>query len=104
MPKYPWKNYSPLRTHDFDEGVAHNGVQPGVLFVCRNCLRRFKFDPGAHTTWAVGAPSDDFLALRDSVTRRWVSEWCSGGPATGDAEDSKQIKLAVHSRRKQHAS
>ena len=94
MPKYPWKSYSPLRTHDFDEGLLTEGSQPGVLFVCRNCSRRFKFDSMARRTWAVGE-GNNYLALQDAVSRRWISETCSGGPNDGDAADSKRIKVAV---------
>ena len=39
MPKHPWRFYSPLRTHDFDDGIPLKGREPGRLFVCRNCLK-----------------------------------------------------------------
>jgi len=92
MPKYPWKTYSPLRTHDFDDGVSMNGAQPGDLYVCKNCGRRFKFDRDMHRTWAVGT-GQRYLALHDSISSRWIAESCSGGPNANDAEDSKRIKL-----------
>jgi len=91
MPKYPWRSYSPLRTHDFDEGVLLNGREPGMLFVCRNCLRRFKYDSSEHRTWAVGK-ARGFSALESSVSARWLSEVCAGGPSSTDEEDSKRIR------------
>lgn len=94
MPKYPWKSYSPLRTHDFDEAVFVDGNQPGQLFVCRNCGRRFKFDSGEHRTWAVGK-GQTFAALQDAISSRWISEACAGGPNKHDENDSKRIKLRV---------
>jgi hypothetical protein len=94
MAKYPWKSYSPLRTHDFDDGVPLNGSQPGQLFVCRNCGRRFKFDSEARRTWAVGK-GRSFLALQDTISSRWISEACAGGPNEHDESDSKRIKLCV---------
>jgi hypothetical protein len=94
MGKYPWKSYSPLRTHDFDDGVLVNGGQPGQLFVCRNCGRRFKFDSTARRTWAVGK-GRSFPALQDAITSRWISEACTGGPNEHDESDSKRIKLGV---------
>ena len=97
MPKYPWKSYSPLRTHEFDDGVSTQGPEPGVLFICRSCSRRFKFDSIARRTWAVGE-GRSYLALQDAVSRRWVSESCSGEPNEDDAEDSKQVKLRVVER------
>jgi hypothetical protein len=94
MPKYPWRSYSPLRTHDFDDGVPLKGREPGQLFICRNCQRRFKYDSSMHATWAVGkAPR--FLGLDSSVTRRWLSEGCAGGPSHADEDDSKRIKRRV---------
>lgn len=97
MPKYPWKSYSPLRTHDFDDAVFHDGHEPGNLFICRNCHRRFKFDSDEHRTWAVGK-GRSYLALKDAVTSRWISEPCSGGPNKTDAEDSKRLKSATPRR------
>jgi hypothetical protein len=94
MPKYPWKSYSPLRTHEFDDGVFRDGVDPGHLFVCRNCHRRFKFDSGAHRTWAVGK-GRRYLPLQDAVSGRWISEPCSGGPNAKDEEDSARVKLRL---------
>ena len=104
MPKYPWKPYSPLRTHDFDDGVFHDGEEPGNLFVCRNCHRRFKFDPYEHRTWAVGNAGSSYLALQDAVTRRWISETCSGGPNKTDTQDSKRLKSAAARRREASTS
>jgi len=92
MPKYPWRFYSPLRTHDFDDGVLLKGREPGQLFVCRNCLRRFKYDSWAHTTWAVGK-GRGFSALESSVSSRWLSEYCAGGPSHADEQDSKRTKM-----------
>jgi hypothetical protein len=94
MPKYPWQSYSPLRTHDFDDGLPVKGKEPGQLFVCRNCQRRFKYDSSTHTTWAVGKPRS-FLALEGSISRRWVGEWCAGGPNVADEADSKRTKRRV---------
>jgi hypothetical protein len=94
MPKYPWRFYSPLRTHDFGDGVLLKGREPGRLFVCRNCLRRFKYDSSAHTTWAVGK-ARGFPALDSSVSSRWISEQCTGGPAHEDEEDSKRTVADV---------
>ena len=91
MPKYPWKSYSPLRTHDFADGVFLDGPEPGDLFVCRNCHRRFKFDSDVHRTWAVGK-GRSYLPLHDAVSSRWISEPCSGGPNEKDKEDSKRLK------------
>jgi len=91
MPKYPWQPYSPLRTHDFDDGVFVDGPQPGNLFVCRNCNRRFKFDSAAHKTWAVGK-GRTYFALHDSVSSRWITQPCSGSPNEQDEEDSKRVK------------
>ena len=88
MPKYPWKPYSPLRTHDFDEGLALEG---GDLFVCKTCGRRFKFNREAHRTWAVG-DGKGYLPLQDSVSSRWIAEPCSGGPNARDVQDSKRVK------------
>ena len=47
MSKYPWRFYNPLRTHDFGDGILLKGREPGRLFVCRNCFRRFKYDSEA---------------------------------------------------------
>ena len=94
MAKYPWKSYSPLRTHDFDDGVLVKGRQPGQLFICRNCRRRFKFDAAERRTWAV-AGGRGFPALQDAVSSRWVAEFCTGGPSAHDEDDSKRIKLLV---------
>ena len=91
MPKYPWKSYSPLRTHDFGDTVFRDGEEPGDLFVCRTCERRFKFDSDAHRTWAVGKGRSS-PALHDSVSSRWISEPCSGVPSAKDADDSKRLK------------
>jgi len=90
MPKSPWRFYSPLRSHDFDDGVPKKGREPGRLFVCRNCLRRFKYDSSTRTTWAVGK-GRRFAALESSVSGRWVGESCAGGPGQADEEDSKRI-------------
>ena len=92
MPKYPWKTYSPLRTHEFEDGIPLDGAQPGQLFECKNCGRRFKFDREEHRTWAVGK-GRSYLALHDSISSRWIAEPCSGGPNANDAEDSKRVKL-----------
>jgi len=94
MPKYPWRFYSPLRTHDFDDGVPLKGREPGQLFVCRNCGRRFKYDSVAHLTWAVGK-GREFSALASSVSSRWISEQCAGGPSRTDEEDSKRLRSRV---------
>ncbi len=91
MPKYPWRSYNPLRTHDFDDGVLLKGREPGRLFVCRNCLRRFKYDATERRTWAVGN-GRSFPALESSVNTRWVLEGCTGGPGESDQEDSKRLR------------
>jgi len=91
MPKYPWRSYSPLRTHDFDDGLVVKGREPGQLFVCRNCQRRFKYDSSMHETWAVGK-ARSFLALESAVSLRWISEGCAGGPSLADEDDSKRVK------------
>ena len=89
MPKYPWRSYSPLRTHDFEDGILLKGREPRRLFVCRTCLRRFKYDSWARTTWAVGK-AQGFPPLENSVNNRWISERCAGGPGREDEEDSKR--------------
>jgi len=94
MPKYPWRFYSPLRTHDFDDGVALKGREPGQLFVCRNCGRRFKYDAETHVTWAVGK-GRNFSALDRAVSLRWITEQCAGGPSGADEDDSKRLKSRV---------
>jgi hypothetical protein len=94
MPRSPWRFCSPLRSHDFDDGAPLKGREPGRLFVCRNCLRRFKFDSSAQRTWAVGK-GRGFRALERSVSGRWLSEECAGGPSHADEEDSKRIASRV---------
>ena len=94
MPKYPWRMYSPLRTHEFDDGVSLKGQEPGQLFVCRTCGRRFKYDAVAHTTWAVGK-GQGYSALQSSVTSRWITEYCAGNPSRADEEDSKRFRSRV---------
>jgi hypothetical protein len=88
-PKYPWRSYSPLRTHDFivapSESPSHLRV-----FVCRKCDRRFKFNAGDHTTWAVARDANS-SALQDAVNTRWLSEPCVGRREADEA-DGKLIK------------
>jgi hypothetical protein len=89
-PKYPWRSYSPLRTHDFVEGIFKSS--PSLrFFVCRRCDRRFRFDPDEHTTWAVGT-DENLSALHSAANRRWLSEQCVGQRSEVDREDSKRIK------------
>jgi hypothetical protein len=94
MPKYPWRFYHPLWTHDFGDGILLKGREPGRLFVCRNCFRRFKYDSLAHRTWAVGKALS-FPPLENSVNSRWMSEQCAGGPGHEDEEDSKRTVSLV---------
>ena len=94
MPKYPWRDYSPLRTHDFDDGVRLKGREPGELFICRKCRRRFKYEPETRITWAVGNDRS-YSALQDAVSSRWVSEPCPLAPNPADREDSRRLRKRV---------
>jgi hypothetical protein len=38
------------------------------------------------------------------VTRRWISETCSGGPNKTDTQDSKRLKSAAARRREASTS
>ncbi len=89
-PKYPWRSYSPLRTHDFIEAFFPESPPPLRVFICRSCDRRFKFDASDHTTWAV-ARDENLSALQDAVNTRWLSEPCAGRRETDEA-DNKLIK------------
>jgi hypothetical protein len=94
MPKYPWRVYSPLRTHDFDDGVQLKGREPGELYICRKCLRRFKFDSLGRVTWAV-AKDREYSALETSISNRWISEQCAQAPGPADEEDSRRVRRRV---------
>lgn len=91
-PKYPWRSYSPLRTHDFTEEILSHTSPPLRVFICRSCDRRFKFDAFDHTTWAVASDAK-FSALQEAVNRRWLSEPCTGR-RNPDSADFKLIKGA----------
>lgn len=92
-PKYPWRSYSPLRTHDFIEGLFPESSRPLRVFICRSCDRRFKFDKDTHTTWAIGR--DERLSpLHGTVNTRWLSEPCAGRRRQADEEDFKRIKAS----------
>lgn len=91
-PKYPWRSYSPLRTHDFIEAPPSGSSPPLRVFICRSCDRSFKFDVGARMTWAI-AKDERLSALQDAVNRRWLSETCVGRSDTNEA-DRKLIKKA----------
>jgi hypothetical protein len=67
------------------------GPGPGLLFVCKTCGRRFKYDSSERATWAVGK-GQTFAALESSVNRRWLNEMCTGGPARSDEADSKRTR------------
>jgi hypothetical protein len=87
-----WKSYDPLRTHDFGAGFL-NVSEVGQLFICRNCHRGFKYDPGTQRTWAIGRDKR-CSALESSVNRRWLAEPCAGGPTDFDQQDSTKFALA----------
>lgn len=84
-PQRRWRFYSPLRTHDFGDGDG-----AGRPLECRNCGRRFRHDPVARTTWAVGK-GRAYAPLERSVNDRWISEQCAGGPHARDEIDSKRL-------------
>jgi hypothetical protein len=89
-PKYPWRSYSPLRTHDFIEEIIPQTSPPLRVFICQSCDRRFKFDAVDHTTWAVASDAK-LSALQEAVNRRWLAEPCAGR-RNPDSEDYKLIK------------
>ncbi|MBI2963562.1 MAG: hypothetical protein HYY35_07390 [Deltaproteobacteria bacterium] len=94
-PKYPWRSYSPLRTHDFVAGPFPRSARRVRVFICRSCGRRFQFDEDARTTRAVGR--DGCSPLQSAVNIRWLSEPCAGRRRASDAEDFKRVK-ASHGR------
>jgi hypothetical protein len=96
MTEYPWKGYSPLRSHDFSEGHSSSPFEPGQLFTCRNCYRGFKYDPRTQKTWAVGR-DERCSPLDSSVNRRWLAEDCPGGPSDWDEDDSMRFESLLAS-------
>ncbi len=94
MTQLPWKPYSPLRSHDFADGRFMSSSEPSRLYICRNCYRAFKHDPGTKRTWAVGR-DERCSDLDSSVNRRWLAEECAGGPSNFDEHDSQQFRLPL---------
>lgn len=92
-PKYPWRSYSTLRTHDFIEEAFAEDLRPLRVFVCRSCSRRFTFDSETRVTWAIAA-DEKRSALQNGVSSRWLSEHCAGRRSAADEKHSKRIKLS----------
>lgn len=90
-PKYPWRSYSTLRTHDFIELFPGERLKPLRFFVCRSCDRRFKFDPDRRTTRAI---AESLSELHDSVASRWLAERCTGQRSPADERDATKVTRA----------
>lgn len=91
-PRYPWRSYSVLRTHDFVELAPGDG-EPARLFLCRTCARAFKFDPSLRRTWAV-AREGRHVALPRAASERWVAERCTGERRAGDDDVARRARPA----------
>jgi len=89
-PKYPWRAYSPLRTHDFvDESRSKDSSER--VFACRSCGRRFMYDPSMHETWAIAADAKS-SPLQSAVSSRWIAQRCLGKWVESDEKDRRRIK------------
>ena len=90
-PRYPWRSYSLLRTHDFVEMFREAGAQPFRFFECRTCGRRFRFDSESRLTRAI-AQDPKLSELHASVSSRWLAERCAGRRTEADEQDAKKLK------------
>jgi hypothetical protein len=91
-PRYPWRSYSVLRTHDFVE-LAPGAGEQARLFLCRACARAFKFDASLRRTWAV-TRDGRHAPLPRAVSERWVAERCTGRQRAGDDEVVRRVRPA----------
>jgi hypothetical protein len=60
---------NPLTSHELDRTETATFIH----FVCRRCLREFRYSPNGVAAWAV---DESGAALEDRVSQRWLNEPC----------------------------
>lgn len=96
-PKYPWRTYSALRTHDFVDESDDDADATRRVFACRTCGRRFMYDAEMHETWAIAEDAQK-TPLQEAVSSRWVAQRCAGKRLEADREDSRRVKTTAPRR------
>ena len=85
-------------THQWLSNPRRLAIEPGEAMMqhhCVRCGRDFLTSMSSNETYAVFVSAIIFDQLSDEVTKRWLSEPCSGRHASSDDGDHNQIVAAL---------